>query len=592
MFVTAVLIGIYSYLILALGLIGVLYRQNIIILTIIYISVLIFLYRTYVIRSIYLVFERVKRVEKLIGNSSRLRSNNKNVNIFTLVFLGLIISQAFVNLIGSLGPELGFDALWYHLTIPKLYLDNHSIFYIPGGLLYYSVTPKLTEMLYAGALALNGDILAKLIHFSFGLLSSIALYKLSRSFFTPKISLIPVVVFYSNLVVAWQSTTAYVDLARTFFEIMAFWGFVNFWKKGERKWLVESAIMLGLAISTKLLALGSLIIFTVLLVYPLFFKNPPRRSHGFSASWRIQPATVRGAAIIKLFVYWVICLLIPLPWFVFSFVNTGNPIYPFFTEIYKVGFDMELLNPFRFIREVWTMFMESSDPISPIYLMFLPLIVILFKKFKPEIKLVAIYSFIAIVVWYVTPRTGGGRFILPYLPAFSILVAGVIDKMVIYSSRDPSADGESRSFKVLDFARTINLRFWCIGLIIFVSLISIFYRGFANSRYIPVVLGIQSKDNFLSKNLNFSFGDFYDTDGYFKKQINPRDKVLLYGFHNLYYVDFPFIDSSWVKKGDSFNYIATQNTSLPTRFKDWELIYQNPKTLVKLYSKGGIKWGY
>ena len=566
MFVTAVLIGIYSYLILALGLIGVLYRQNIIILTIIYISVLIFLYRTYVIRSIYLVFERVKRVEKLIGNSSRLRSNNKNVNIFTLVFLGLIISQAFVNLIGSLGPELGFDALWYHLTIPKLYLESHSVFYIPGGLLYYSLMPKLTEMLYVGALALNGETLAKLIHFSFGLLSLIALYKLSRIFFIPKISLIAVVVFYSNLVVGWQSTTAYVDLARTFFEIMALCGFVNWWKKGEKKWLVESAVMLGLAVSTKLLALGSLIIFTVLLVYTLFFKNPPRRSHGFADA---QPATVRGAAIIKLFVYWVICLLIPLPWFVFSFVNTGNPIYPFFTEIYKVGFDMELLNPIRFVRDVWGMFIKLSDPISPMYIIFLPLIVILFKKFKPDIKLIAIYSFLAIVVWYVTPRTGGGRFILPYLTIFSVLIAAIVEKT------------KDKIFRLI-----------LINVIIIVSFISIIYRGVANAKYIPAIFSLQSKSDFLEKHLNFSFGDFYDIDGYFKNNIKQEDTVLLYGFHNLYYVDFPFIDSSWVKKGDTFNFIASQNISLPKRFNDWDLVYQNPKTYVKLFSKGGIKWAY
>ena len=134
---------------------------------------------------------------------------------------------------GALGPEIGFDALWYHLTIPKLYLENNSIFYIPGGLLYYSTIPKLTEMLYTAAIALNGEILAKLIHFCFGILTCVALFKLSRLFFSLKISLIAVVIFYSNLVVGWQSITAYVDLARTFFEIMALWAFAKFVKSKD-----------------------------------------------------------------------------------------------------------------------------------------------------------------------------------------------------------------------------------------------------------------------------------------------------------------------------------------------------------------------
>ena len=555
MFSIAILIGIYSYVVFAMGLLGLLYKPYIILLTIFYIGIVIYFNKQLINRKIIQYFEVLKKY---------------STNSVLFVFLSIIGLQTAVNLIGSLGPELGFDALWYHLTIPKLYLENHSVFYIPGGLLYYSLMPKLTEMLYVGALALNGEILAKLTHFAFGLLSSIVLYKLSRNFFTPKISLIAVVVFYSNLVVAWQSTTAYVDLARTFFEIMALWGFIKFVVNKDTPyrrsilarhvWLIISAIMLGLAISTKLLALGSLFILSILLIRILLMQ-------GVSLKEILK----------KTFVYWGVSLLISLPWFVFSFVHTGNPIYPFFTDTYKIGFNIELLNPIRFVREVWGMFIELSDPISPMYIIFLPLVILFFLRHLRDsgqarmtiLKVIAIYSLLSIVVWYVTPRTGGGRFILPYLPFFSVLVAAIIE-----NTKDKS------------------IRMVLICVIIIVSFTSILYRVAANVKYIPVVLGTETKNDFLSKNLNFSFYDFYDADGYFKKNIDPKDTILLYGFHNLYYVEFPFIDSSWVKKGDSFNYIATQNTSLPTRFKDWELVYQNAKTHVKLFSKGGIKWAY
>jgi len=114
----------------------------------------------------------------------------------------------------------------------------------------------------------------------------------------------------------------------------------------------------------------------------------------------------------------------------------------------------------------------------------------------------------------------------------------------------------------------------------------------ANAKFLPVILKTQSKETFLSENLNFNYGDFYDTDGFFKRNIKKDDVVLLYGFHNLYYVDFPFIHSTWVKKGDAFNYIATQDTNLEERFKNWKMIYQNPKTKVKLYNLYGLKWHY
>ena len=121
---------------------------------------------------------------------------------------------------------------------------------------------------------------------------------------------------------------------------------------------------------------------------------------------------------------------------------------------------------------------------------------------------------------------------------------------------------------------------------------SIAYRFGANLKYIPVVLGKESKTEFLSNHLNFSFGDFYDVDGYFAKKIKANDTVLLYGLHNLYYIDFPFIDSSYIRKGDKFNYVAVQGDNLPERFKSWNLIYYNRKTHVKLYSMGGLKWTY
>jgi hypothetical protein len=122
-----------------------------------------------------------------------------------------------------------------------------------------------------------------------------------------------------------------------------------------------------------------------------------------------------------------------------------------------------------------------------------------------------------------------------------------------------------------------------ITAIIIVMLISFGYRAAANAKYIPFILGHETKNEFLAKHLVFNFGDFADIDWYFAGHIKPSDSVLLYGFHNLFYVDFPFIDNSWVKKGDAFNYIAVQNGSIPERFKHWQLVYRNDKTLVKLY---------
>ncbi len=530
MFLFAVFIGIYSYLIFFLGLFGLLTKMNILFLTVVWWFALLFTER----KSLVSGFKKIQSIN--------LEFRKWIKSPITLV-VALIVLQAFVNLLGALGPELAFDALWYHLTLPKLYLIYHTIFHIPGGLLYYSDMPKLGEMLYVGALAMGNEIFAKVIHFTFGILVLIALYKLSRRFFTPLIALLVVSIFYANLVVDWESITAYIDLIRAFFEIMALWGFLFWSEKQKMKWLIVSAIMVGLAITTKVLAIESLVIFSFL-IFPFYISHPK--------------------SYIYLLIYLIVALAVPLPWFLFSFIHTGNPVYPFFTHTYEVSVSSP--NPLQIIIDLWNLFTHSSDPVSPIYLIFLPLLFATYSRLQKEIKIVVWYSGLSLLLWYFTPQTGGGRFILPYLPAFSLVCGAIFASLL-------KQVGKEWQY----VARLV------LFTIILVSCISIGYRVFANMKYIPVIAREESQHTFLANHLNFHFGDFYDTDYYFAKHIKPSDTVLLYGFHNLYYVDFPFIDSSWIRKGDRFNYIAIQNVSLPSRFKNWQLVYINKKTMVQLY---------
>lgn len=530
MFKIAILIGGYSYLIFFLGILGLFYRELIFIVSFVFV-VLVFLFLVKISPYVKVQFSLLK-VQNLLKR-----------NKFLCFLLLIIIFQSVVNLIGALGPEHAFDALWYHLTLPKIYLENHRLEYIPGGLFYYSTMPQFTEMLYLVSIALGNEIIAKIIHFSFGILSLIVLYKLSRKFFSQKLSVLCLLIFSSNLVFAWESITAYIDLTRTFFEVLALERFLNFLEKKEKKFLFQSAFVLGFAIATKLLALGSLGIFTLLLII-------------------LERTRTLKLSIKDILVYWYISILIVLPWLIFAFVNTQNPVYPFFSNTYKVGFDFNLLNPIRFILDIWEIFTYSADPISPIYIMVFPIIILFFKNINKNIYPVFLYSFLALLVWYMTPRTGGGRFILPYLPAFSIVVVSIIESV----------------------KKEVFLKNTIIALIVVISLISLIYRGIANAKYLPVILGKESKQEFLTKNLNFSFGDFYDTDNYFKNNISKDKKVLLYGFHNLYYLGFPFIDNSYLKKEEKFDYVAVQNIDLPKKFKNWYLIYENNLTKVKVYS--------
>ncbi len=422
MFILAILIGVYSYLVFALGLAGGLYKPYILALTLEFAILIIFLLRT--------------------------RKISLRLSKYSWILLLLLGVQFIINLIGALGPELGFDALWYHLTIPKIWLNAHRIFFIADGRYYYSAMPKLVEMLYLAGLSIGNEIVAKVIHLGFGLLTLSAIYKLSRRYLSPEFSLLACVIFYANLVVGWQSTTAYIDLGRTFFEILALCFLL------EKNYL-KSGFILGLAVSTKLLALGSLPIFLILISLQ-------------ARTWK------------SLLQFTMTTILVPLPWIVFAYLSTGNPIYPIFSG-YELS-SVHKLSDFLFI------FLRSPDPLSPIYIMLLPLIIYYRKKLPVTITLYCLFS---LIIWWLLPRSGGGRFILPYLPAFSILGAIVIKEL---------KDGVIKKI--------------AISLVILVALISIFYRMLANAKFVPVILGMQSKQEFLDKNLDHNFGGnyFYWTD--------------------------------------------------------------------------------
>lgn len=485
-----------------------------------------------------------KKIRYEIASIKILINTNKDRMLLVIYFLLLI--QIVVNFLGVLGPEIGFDALWYHLTLPKIYIDLHRIVHIPGGLLYYSDMPKLIELLYIPALFLGNETTAKFIHYLFGIAILFILFKLSKKFMNTKFALVTVLIFYTNLVVGWESTSAYIDLGRTFFELLAFSSFLSWWETESAKDFTLSSIFTGLAITTKILSFGTFVIF---LLFILIHRVKKRKNI--------------YKTIKRLLLFTIFSLVIPLPWFIFSYLHTANPFYPFFTQTYPVSVHAMLFSPSYFITSMISLLLFSSDPISPLYLIFLPLIILLFPKFPTSVKIITLFCLFSICIWYITPQTGGGRFFLPYLPELSLLCGFILQKL----NTNP-----------LKFFYTLG-----IGALLVISFVSIGYRGMANAKYIPYILHKESKEMFLANHLHFEYGDFVDTDGYFKNHIKSNDLVLLFGFHNLYYLNFPFVDSSWVTKNDHVTYIATQNTKLPITYQSWHLVYRNQKTLVQLY---------
>jgi len=291
--------------------------------------------------------------------------------ISPIVFLGI------VNLLTVFTPEIGFDALWYHLTLPKLWLLKQQ-WYFEGGLLYYSVMPRLSETLFIPLVKFSGFIGPKLVQFASGILVCYLIWKILRHLKINKVyRLVAISLFYCTWLVSWQSGSAYIDLIRTSLETTALYFFVTgSWKKG--------GVFLGLAIGTKWIALVSLLIYS-LVFFPL----------------AIIPA-----------------LVVALPWFLIAYFFTGNPIFPIFGPFIQNSFlpVNQMLNNLVFAPFIVTK--PFDDFISPLVGLIFIFTIVAAVRIR-SIRKIALVGIIGAASSLVLDPPSS-RFLLPYLPALII----------------------------------------------------------------------------------------------------------------------------------------------------------------------------
>lgn len=445
-------------------------------------------------------------------------------NLFLII---IVVVAALVNLLGAFGPELGFDALWYHLPIAKIYLHARGVFHIPGGLLYYSAMPRLAEIMFIPLIKLFGDTGPHLLNWSAGVGTAVLIYKISRKYLDQLFSLLAVIIWYVTPLVGWQSGSGYIDLIRTFWETLAILLILN-------KRYVFSGLVFGLAISTKTLSLGTIPILTFIV-------------------W------LDSKKIRKVILFVICSLFVSLPWYLLSFLNTGFPFFPIGSATLGIKFFTipQILNPLAYMGDYWKVFMVPEDLISPIFVIIIPFAIFKFRTLISKFPLLIAYFLLSYSVWYLIPRTGGGRFLLPYLPIWSVLTAVVISLQSDFIK------------KVLIFS------------VLCISLFNLVYRLGAERKILNYISGKETKSQYLCRNLNFNFGDFYDCDGFFAKNIKPTNLVLVKGVHNLYYMDFPFIHETWYR-GEKVNYTLVQGKKHKNEATG-KLVYQNNRTNVRLY---------
>ena len=224
----------------------------------------------------------------------------------TLVAASLSFSAA-------LAPEAEYDALWYHLDLPRRWLASG----VPVDDVndYVSLYPMTWDLLFGAALAIDGSVGARVLHWMATLAAAATAGAIAARALGQRSGWMAAAIFITAPTVFWEATTAYVDGALALHGGVAAAAIMQSVRSSDRRWLLLGGLNLGIACATK--HLGLVIAASTLLPYLVWM-------------WRHhQPRQVlrNGALVCGLM------LISPAPWYLRAWNASGNPVFP---EMYSV----------------------------------------------------------------------------------------------------------------------------------------------------------------------------------------------------------------------------------------------------------------
>ncbi|MBE0684944.1 MAG: glycosyltransferase family 39 protein, partial [Anaerolineaceae bacterium] len=225
-----------------------------------------------------------------------------------LLLLGLIfLSQLMV----SLAPATRYDALNYHLTLPKTYLIQEKISDIPW--LVMSGMPQGPEMVYTVLMGLGGASSVLVFNGLIGALITLGLVGYLRNRLDQESAWVGIASLFGGFTFASALSWGYVDLMAAFFGLGVVVLLDDFRRSGDIKDILYAGAFCGLAFGCKYTS-GVIFLAGLLSLIIYFLKNKDK-------NWfKAIGLFCLGAGVLA------------LPWLIKNFAFTGNLIYPFFFE--------------------------------------------------------------------------------------------------------------------------------------------------------------------------------------------------------------------------------------------------------------------
>jgi hypothetical protein len=402
-------VGVLAYSLLALAWMGV-YRRPVV-ATLLMIAAI-----TFVVWQWSGARSRTRASRASVGDLQKLVARDDLLWAFITVMAVLLAGFC------ALAPETEYDALWYHLELPRRWLAAGRP--VDDVTEYISLYPLTWELLFGGALALDGPVAARLLHWTTLPLCAVVVGLITRRINHRSSPWLAAAVFVTAPTVFWEATTTYVDLALALHAGVGVYALIRADGVEEQRWLVIAGLQFGLAAATKHLGLVALA--SALIVFA-------------AARSRRRPLVqvARSALLVA-----ALALIVPSPWYVRAWRASGNPMFP---ELYAVfgarpserwssetergltAFKDHFGTPRTFRNTItlpWHMTMHAArygGTLGPLLLAFLPLGILASRRGAARGLLAGAALYLA--VWASPLSSFQMRFLVPLWVALAPLIA-------------------------------------------------------------------------------------------------------------------------------------------------------------------------
>lgn len=332
--------------------------------------------------------------------------------------------------VSAVTPPAARDELGYHVYLPMQWLIHQAIFVIPSD--FHTYFPKLCETLYMLAMLAGNDMSARLVHVLFFGLSLAAIYQiLSRAFNAMQrdYKLFACMVFASTPIVVRAASWAYVDMALTACVLFSVLGIIRVITGAGPITLIWAGACAGWGAGTKYhgLVWAGLLCFCV-----------------------AEAAAVRKIHCVRALAYFVAGVLMgALPWYIHTWVVSGNPFFPFaqgvfhspllrpgqsallesYFHTFTAGtsfFDFCVL-PFKLALYARFEHPQAFDGvIGSVYLFLFVFMAMRYRRFEFPLRSGVYMVIMFVLVWFLTSQQI--RFLLPVLALGIVCAARMLEK--------------------------------------------------------------------------------------------------------------------------------------------------------------------